>query len=678
MKNRLHRLFAIIKSEKFVLAFLTVCYVVAYFQYGGTPGNSPSNALGWWGWYDQGRYLDAVNAFSVADLSPERHTYPPLYPLIGAIFVKWSSGHPYFFVNLACLLWAAYVFLRLCDRFFIRSVSVFLVFFSFIISPYTLLNYVIPWTSTMGVALISCGVLGLVWADEAHRSGRVTFGQGRLFFVSVALGLLVPLRPADALVGAIILLGVLYSVWQINSPERYFSTAIKLLIIAFLGWVIGPILFVAFNLMSFGAAEGSYFKMATSNGLFIQDIPEKFYSLWIDSYPLYLEPGLTLLSKYPWFVFSLSGLCIAIVYGNVILRTLVAAIVVHFIVYMSYADLVPSGLFRYLNIHYFKWLMPFMAFFAWYGLRCMFGRSRASKKIVAARCIVSATIILILLFRMDVREMDVTDFETREVDERVMIIFNSDEAMSIDGIDMAGLWGGFNEVYFGAHAVVVDGNRLSFPKDFRLISSPTGVRLLFTRPVNPLVIEFTADSRLNAAAGSVAITPLYYEFSLGLPRFLLDAVQYYEAVPYAMGSLVDFSALGNGHLFTKAGWSSPEQWGVWTVGKEAVLAMSLDQEVIEGSSFSMRCAAFLSEEQPKQTLLIKFNGIPIHETVFDLNQGGGSFRDIEFDIEEAIPIGTGDLTITFSTPDAIESPSQSGSGLDDRILGIAVKQLSLK
>ena len=109
------------KVENYVLqltiGFTAVFYMVRYFSYDATPGNAPMNhPMGWWGWFDQGKYLQSVNAFYAGNLDPINHFYPPLYPLLGVLGRWISSGHPFFFINLASYCIYALCFTKIANH----------------------------------------------------------------------------------------------------------------------------------------------------------------------------------------------------------------------------------------------------------------------------------------------------------------------------------------------------------------------------------------------------------------------------------------------------------------------------------------------------------------------------------------------------------------------------------
>ena len=59
------------------LALIVIAYFFGYFSCPFTPGNNQQFPLGWWGWFDQGKYLLASNAIANLDFSPANHFYPP-------------------------------------------------------------------------------------------------------------------------------------------------------------------------------------------------------------------------------------------------------------------------------------------------------------------------------------------------------------------------------------------------------------------------------------------------------------------------------------------------------------------------------------------------------------------------------------------------------------------------
>jgi len=273
------------------LILITVTYFVVYFNYPATPGNNPDYPLGWWGWFDQGQYQLSADALSKWDLSREKHFYPPLYPAIGAALIKLSAGHVYWSVNLICLLWFSYVFIRLSDNYVRRWVGVFLLFSSVIFNRIIFENFIIPWTSTLSAALIATGILGLVWFNELKSSSTKKISGWQVIVLSTSLGLLAAVRPIDAVaVGVVIAVALIIIYWQFRTEDADRVPSIsRVLILVTLGASIGPIIFLVFNYGVYGELMGRYFNVANSNGYYFSDLPEKFVSIWLDSKSLYRE-----------------------------------------------------------------------------------------------------------------------------------------------------------------------------------------------------------------------------------------------------------------------------------------------------------------------------------------------------------------------------------------------------
>lgn len=512
-RNSLRDLGKYLIDLRFMLLFVALAYVAMYFAIPATPGNAPNDhPLGWWGWFDQGKYLLSANALFNFDLSPDKHFYPPLYPALGAIVLKWSSGHMYFALNLFSLLWFAFVFVRFADRYIPRWGS-FALLYGTTIFNYTLFeNYVIPWTSTLSAALLASGFLGLVWLDEVKDGVRTRVSGLQVFFVATCLGLLVPTRPADALVGGVIGLGLLTGYWQtrrkcVESVPRV--SHFCLLSIA--GSIVGPFFFLSFNMVVFNSPTGGYIQAAGLNGFFPADLPEKFVSLWLDGFTLYGEPSSGLTERYPWLHLSLGGLLWVIIRGDSSLRSVAFAVVFIFVLYLPYGDLLPNGLWRYLNIHYFKWTFPFLALFAVLLLKQVFVSWRRSKGRVMPSTILFVIPLLLLSLHFSV---DVTPVSTPVANNQENISFELPNKR-VDLVDFKGLTGGFTDVYFGSHRLLLDGRELIAVRDYRLLPMSWGVRLLFIRPVVGHSLEFYPDQKLTRSPGPLSTQLGTYRFTLG-------------------------------------------------------------------------------------------------------------------------------------------------------------------
>lgn len=659
---------------RLILTFIAFAYVAVYFFIPATPGNAPhAHPLGWWGWFDQGKYLLSANAFAQLDFSPDKHFYPPLYSLVGAIFLKWSSGHPYFVLNLLAMLWFVYVFIRYSDQYIPRWGSVALLLGTTILSYTIFENYVIPWTSTLSVALLATGFLGLVWLREVRSGTRARVSGLQAFFVATCLGLLVPTRPGDAVVGGVIGLGLLLAYWQTYrvSIERVPRVSQFLLLTA-AGSILGPLLFFGFNSYVFGSLSGSYMQVAGANGFFPADLPEKFFSIWLDGFALYGESKTGLTERYPWLYLSLAGLAWVIIRGDLLLRTVALAIILLFVLYLPYGDLLPNGIWRYKNIHYFKWTFPFLALFAVLLVKDVWSTLRQRAKWVTPTLVLIGLPLLLLSLRLVI---DVAPVTTRTVNNQTNISFDL-PGKPIDFVDFKGITGGFPDVYLGEHRLFLDGHELKRVRDYRLLPMDLGMRLLFIRPVAGHSVEFIPDQRLVRHAGPLGAQLGTYRFAFGALKPFRQHTQHQIVIDYRLGELIEFSQQGNGGLYTTQGWSGPEAWGRWSINEAATIEMRVVNVPNQALELEFNMGAFVNGAHPCQEVGIVVNKKEIARQKVCAGNGGEHPSPYKFKLNQELLRSDGIINIRLVTPDSI-SPKKLGMSSDDRVLGVGIRTLKL-
>src|SRR5262245_45647275 len=457
---------------RWVMALVAVAYVYTYFAHPDTPGNSPlEHPLGWWGWWDQSLYLKQANAILHGDLTADKHIVPPLYPAVGAIFLNWSSGHPYFLPDLLCWLWFVFAFIRFADRYVPRWSGLVLLCGTTIVNYELLENFVIPWATTLSMALLATGILGLVWLEDVREGKRKQISSWQFFMVALSLGLLAPTRPIETVVGGVLGLALLIRYWRVRrNAAANLPPPSRFLPLVVIGSAIGPSIYFVFNKMVFGNPLGGYINVAGANGYFPADLPEKFISLWLDGKTLYGENNAGLTEHYPWLFLSLAGLVWALLRGDALLRVAAFAICLLFALYMPYSDLRPNGLWRYLNIHYFKWTFPFLALFAWLLVKQVIeGWRRQEGWLFPVTLLVAIPALLLSLhLAINVRPL-------RGISEPGQAMRFELPDSEVDFIDFKGLNGGYTEIDLGEHRVLVDGRELKRDrKSTRLNSSHLG------------------------------------------------------------------------------------------------------------------------------------------------------------------------------------------------------------
>ena len=657
----------------YLLTVITLIYIGIYFSLPYTPSNGPEvNPLSWWGWFDQSQYLKAANALYGLDFSTDQYFYPPLYSALGAVFLVFSPNHPFFLINLICLLWFIYVFICLCDRYLPRVVSIFLLFASTIFELTLFENFVIPWTTSLSAALLATGILGLIWVQEIKAGKRSHLHSWQAFLVAGSLGLMVPTRPIDALIGIVIGCAFVWSYYSLPKTVGTQQHLPRFLISIVFGALVGPAIFIGFNLWVHGAPLGNYLQVAGSNGFWIADLAEKFYSIWLNAQPLYGEAGAGLIQHYPWLFLSFAGLVWIVLRGDFVLRTIAIAITLFFVLYLPYGDLLPSGIWRFLNIHYFKWTIPFFALFA-----CLLlAQIMRGAQVRSGWQLPSALLLVVPMLLLSIQMKIVTTPLTVNLTQARTLTLELPQ-QPIDFVDLKGLTGSFSSIYFGAHVLKVDGRVLKINRDYRLLAHGDDIRLLFIRPVQGRTFELLPDAHLQVHDEQLNAHWANYYFSLGLPTFANPLST--QAVPaaYRLNQVIDFSNKGVSQFYIGNGFSIPESLGRWTMDEQATVnlrVMNLAPE--KKAQLVLTYKALVTNSKPCQQVIIQLNQQPIASNRLCLDNRGNEAQEYRYDI----PIGAigkeGLAQIQIATPDSV-SPYQLKMNDDERKLGIFLQTLKV-
>lgn len=343
-------------------AVLVVGYGVSYLGNPGLPGRSARVPEGWWAWFDQGKTLASARAFAALDLSAAAHWYSPGYSLLGAPFVALGFvAHPFVLVDLACLLltfWAFIVFARGCGA--PRGVAACVFVAAVLWNGVSFGEWAIPWNSTPAAALV-WGVLAVC--------GAWLKGLRRPALLGVLVGVVPMFRPTELLPVAACVAWVLVATWRAEGVR-----AGPLMRLA-AGAACGLVPYGALHLAIYGAAPSEYMAHSREVGFTLHDFGWKAYVVLADPYEWFTDgPGL--LRRLPWMALGFAGMVPALVRGRAA-GMLAAALLVHMALYVSYLDLLPLGLFRYGNVHYWKWAIPGFALLAWLLVAELAGWRRA-------------------------------------------------------------------------------------------------------------------------------------------------------------------------------------------------------------------------------------------------------------------------------------------------------------
>lgn len=339
----------------------------------------PDDATVYWhGWADQDRYRDSILAFARLDFSPGQHWYPLGYPLLAAPLSFLPLWLDLTLLSLGCLYAAYWGFTRVTDRLGIgRLLAVILFLASTVAYPRLGEHWITPWTTTLSAALM-WQALGraIQWQDNpAPRRG---------FILGLILGAIPVTRPADLAVAAIIAAYVL-----IGAVTRRRAGALWPIIV---GGMLVIAVFLLLHLATYGWALSDYMRLSSEYGLNFRQLGWKVYLILVEPKPWFPD-GHGLLRACPWLIVGAAGMIVALLPGQALrpmMALLVAVATVYTAITLCYVDLLPSGLWRYGNVHYFKWLFPLFALFAVQFCRSIRRRSVACAAALLGLLLLSA------------------------------------------------------------------------------------------------------------------------------------------------------------------------------------------------------------------------------------------------------------------------------------------------
>jgi hypothetical protein len=221
--------------------------------------------------------------------------------------------------------------------------------------------------------------------------------------------------------------------------------------------------------------------------------------------------GVGIFRRYPWIFFSITGM---LIYSakNTKYLIVVLCILFHVLFYVSYTDFIPTGIWRYFNIHYFKWIFPLLGMFAWASIRDL-----VLTRNYRLHGILALGLLIVLSIRLSPYTIAATSAVIAE-ENRFDVGFQT--PVTIRALDFPKASGSFNELLFNMHEVSADGKALVPISDFRALPMPFGVRLIFNRPlsVSRLSGAFKGQITFDAAAP----TPVGRRFSVswGVPCWI--------------------------------------------------------------------------------------------------------------------------------------------------------------
>lgn len=510
-------------ENRHILFLFTVLgiFLVAYFAHPALPGNNADYPLGWWGWFDQGEYLKSAKAIASKNFESANYYYPPLYPILGSLFAVGVPMHAFTLVNIACFLIFAHCFVTTGKRYVGWGWAVTIFVATLLFSKHSVQVWTEPWTSSLVSAIIAFLIMEI---DQGNRS-NFQISRVRLALWGSLGGAVFLARPADAVVMSPLFI---YAAWRLWHQTPHKDTvqvpirgSIKSTLAMVVPGIVGIGLFVGFNVFVHGSAGGRYFAMAETNGFHAGDLLEKTVSLVLDAGTLYNVPSESIFSKAKWLALFVPASIYCVMRGTATTRLILVVITIQLLIYFPYADLLPTGVWHYHNIHYFKWMFPFTGLLILLWLKGFpFPQRRLQRGRVWWASLLIGSLLLSVQFRLD--DISPDDLQVVIVQDATgaFLRISSGTHRTIDKISLPQLSGDFHAVYFSTTAkVIAEGRELKFVRDYRFLPSNEGVDLLFIRPVNTSSIEiYAGDMKFNETSASPQW--LAYKFTVGIPTWM--------------------------------------------------------------------------------------------------------------------------------------------------------------
>ena len=530
------------------------CYVsevLAPYWRGPRAGQAP-----WPGFVDQSLYLKSARAFAGMNFEPSQHHYPPLYSLAAAPFVGLFPIDPFVFVDLACTAASAALLVALFGEVIGRPLAGMSALAFLLLPKMMRETFVTPWTSTLATLLVFLGLWRLARIERAPHVTRMESGM-----FSLILGLIVPTRPLDAIAAASLYPFWLGGIWRSSGGESARGRLPRLtahLVPLAIGGLIGPTILFGVNWLTYGGPFSPYVRAFGGSGIFSwSTIGEKFVSLFLDSASLYVEPGQVVFRRFPWMLPALFAIAACLVLGSWWLRAAAVAATLQLGLYVPFDDLLPNGLYRYFNYHYFRW--PFWLGFTMLPASVALVRQRLGLRGWLLAMGAAAGVLALACLQLSTSELTIS---TTTEAGRIKVALPMER---VDYVDFPGLTADWGTGYLPGQDVRHDGRPVPFTHA-RFLQTATGTRLLFVRPVRGGRVELSsAQWRGRAPTAYVGSD----RFGLGFPRWLNERpASLVLDVPLRLDGMIS-------DLMFESGFAVFDGRGRPIVAQEAVLALPL-------------------------------------------------------------------------------------------------------
>ncbi len=447
---------------------------------------------GFWGWQDQGRYLQAAIAWVHGDMLPAHHWYLPGYSLLAALFVPLGWPDPFLIPDLACLLLSV----ALCGGIasaltegrpwaFPFGVAIFTALVVF--SPLYRQSWATPWTTTPTTPLV-LGCMLLVMRFQQTPTARLAFQTG------VVMTIVAWFRPTEAIILLVtvpffMVASLAWSGLRVRRIATVAACGLSGAMIPLLALLVLLVLIGGFSPMSYMANSARI-------GFEWRMVPLRWVTIVISPMPLFTS-GEGLAKIFRWVIPGCCGLIVAccgrlggarqchLFAGSTVAATMA--------LYLAYRDLHPQGLWMFGNYHYFKTVLPLLAIYA--GLLVV--ELATSKRRGSVALIAAMSAVLLFSWRA----------EWRPASAGSPSIVTGPHTLSIpDGLDMPAdallvtARGGFDAIYSGRTDLRVGANDYHMNGDYKSVVVPGGMLVEPLRPVGRGAKVLTVDSAVALSA----------------------------------------------------------------------------------------------------------------------------------------------------------------------------------
>jgi hypothetical protein len=658
-------------------AALYITYSLCYLGTEPSPGN-PSLPLGWLAWFDQSNYLSQSASFAKHTWRTTYQYYPPLYPWLGSWFIEFWPAHPFYLIDFAGLAAHAASIVVIGRRCFGMGVASLSIVGAFVLFPFiTLDQWAVPWTTSVSAGLGA--MLLLIFARFALRDWAVATTADWIWIAvySLGYGAIFAVRPLDVVVWLPASL-IFYAHLFLRSlhPLRLsfpLKRAATLTLVVAAGGLLLPILYAYFNYANTGTIEGTYVAVQRGSGYQFYGFLRKFISLFLDSGTVYVESDASIADRF-WPVYLAFPLILYYSFAaRGPLRAAVLTIAAQFAIYTPFGDLLPNGLYRFFNVHYFAWTFPWLLLlclgFLGSFLRLTRATSRPSLAAVVAVGVASLLCWLVTLRAYPVGEAKVAALSSHEVE------ITLDASRGVDFIDVLGATATWPELYLdlGANQLEVDGKPLRIVAEYRLWPINDGLRITFPRTNvgQHFLLRFNPkghiDPKLLAARAALASPSVSCRFVDCTMPSLLPA-----ADPITKPTTLVLGATGNAAAYLADGWSFAEDWGRWTSKVSGHVIFNVGAH----GPLSIRAyiRPLLSAKRRSQTVSITANGCPVADVSFSIPID--AVQLIEGAMPQTCVSSDGKVDLAFTSDRAVK-PRAIGLGDDGRSLGIGVQSIDI-